>query len=708
MTSKSSFSNILKITLRGRMWTFALACLGLFFSLPVFGALSIAVIKERVASLIIKRGYETALFARDVLGESNTIVMVGVVALGIIMAFNGFSYLYSKSKVDLFHSVPIKRDTLFAAEYVAGIITFIVPYIAFLALTIIVGAVNGMVDGRSIVSACIMLFVNLFGFLFSYNTTILAIEITGHIAVGILGTGVFLLYLPAFDSLISGYQEEFFTTKSYYGNGLILDKIGSIVSLFGDLTDGMSSFNGIYNLRAGKYIQYLIYIVITLVLSIVIFRIRSSESAGKSMAFKKSMSFVEVLLLVPVSLGGAILFELFTGFGFNISFGWYIFGFIASLVIGHVCIQGIYYQDFKSLFKNISNMLIAGGIAAVIAALFIFDLTGYDKYIPKESKVESAAVASYAMQGNVNYYDFEGSKDEYGSPNYARDLLDYRLSNIKITDKELILEIARIGVADSINYKNDTAKGYNSDNDRYSAVEVKYNLKNGGTVNRQYFIDLASHMDLYNKIYTNEDYKKVACPMLSLNDEDVSDIRFSSVFGDEDIRLTDEDMHALVNAYKADVTEQDAFSLRDEVPYGYLYKAVTGSFDGYVEVYNTNMAYVYPSFKRTVSLLEKAGANLDYYRDSSNVNGVEIVDYNNCDESGNSPRHNYTDAKEIEQILENCYPYQLIETEYKLVPTEQYDTVLVFKESPYGPGTRMNYAFKKGQMPEFVMRDLQQ
>ncbi len=57
---------------------------------------------------------------------------------GFIIALNTFEYLYKKSKVDMIYSLPLNNRQRFLSDYLAGLFTYIVPYIVSIILSLIV------------------------------------------------------------------------------------------------------------------------------------------------------------------------------------------------------------------------------------------------------------------------------------------------------------------------------------------------------------------------------------------------------------------------------------------------------------------------------------------------------------------------------------------------------------------------------------------
>ena len=54
---------------------------------------------------------------------------------GIIIAMNNFRYLYNKSQVDMCLSQPMTRRQRFISDYISGIISYVLPFIAVSVIT---------------------------------------------------------------------------------------------------------------------------------------------------------------------------------------------------------------------------------------------------------------------------------------------------------------------------------------------------------------------------------------------------------------------------------------------------------------------------------------------------------------------------------------------------------------------------------------------
>jgi len=724
MTSKKSYYKFLLLALKNHLWSIALTCIGLFFAMPVYSALEASIIRNNFIMGRYKEEYLTRIFARDVFGENNILLSIAVVILALVIAFNGFSYLFSKEKIDLYHSLPLKRKDLFFVTFLAGIITFVIPYLAFLIITLLLAQALGMLSMAGFIAALIMLGINLLGFLGIYSIAVLAIMLTGNLVVAILASGVLAFYIPLIKLLIMGLKEMFFVTvPSIQDNHLF--RGSPIIAYFG-LTEGMNTFLSRFTVSASNIIFYLIYIIVITLINYFLYSIRASETAGKSISFKQTMPVISVLLLVPMSIFGAIAFTGIASDG-KLSYPWLIFGGIFTLFIGHLIVQAIFYRDFKSLFKNLINPLVSGAFAILILLVFIFDFTGYDRYFPNDSKFESIAVASYGLQCDQEYYDFDVEENEYGDKYYWIDQNTYRFDHVKITDIEFAKEFCQTALEDSRYFKEALKEdSFSYEGKAVTSITVMFKLKDGKSVYRDYTIDIRNHMDLYDKLYSNEEYKKGVFSIFEAEEKDIDNIRIADAVGDVGANLSKEQMVNLVNTYKEELLKQGGYELVDATPLAYFYKDYSFKENGYVNRYTLYRSYIYPSFTKTLSLLDEYGVDIKKYANVDNVDYIEITNYHYNDDSDdielysekqvasdsyiyeeNTDSKKYTDKEEIDKIFSVAVPAAFVDANSLLRDMAAIDVQVQFEEIPgnYNYYT-ISYYIPKGMVPDFVAEDV--
>ena len=733
MTLRKSYSKLLVTSLKNHMWSIALTCIGLFLTLPIYSALNVSIIRNGFASGMYKQEVLARLFSRNVFGEVNYLLMMAIFVLAIIIAINGFSYLFFKEKVDLYHSIPVKREELFAINYLAGIITFAIPYLVFLLITVLIAGANSLLVAEGIKALFIMLLVNFIRFLFIYSVTVLAIMLTGNVMVSILATGVFMLYGVLVKALFNICNDAFFFTFSYYSEEYGKFNSFSPFITFIKLTDGMDTFHGRFDI---SILQLCVVFIITLILTglnVWLYIRRPSEAAGKSIAFRKTMPVISCMLLIPISLSGGLLFESLANNNGSVNYMWLFFGTAFVMFIAHLVIQAIYFRDFKSLFKNLLNPVISGVVVVIVLCVYIFDITGYDNYNPcDKNNYESAAIASYAVQDYQQYYDFDVDADEYGNKNYWIDTMVYKLDHVDIKDSELVKELVNVAISDSRRYEEINKAGVDYDEvfegTSFAEFTVKFKFKNGKTVFRQYNIDLKAHMDLFNKLYTNEDYKKGVFEILTVDDEKLTNIKFANQAGTVNAQLTKEQMINIVNAYRQEILSQNAYELVNTAPIGYIFEERIINENGYQNNYFVYKSYIYPSFTKTIALLKEYGVDVNKYIDLDNIESICISNYHYNDEnyigdgmgmakeaydlgyaqdSENADIVEYTDPEDIRKIYEVISPSEFSDVDYIFKDRATLDVQVRYKELPNNYyGNTISYCICKGDVPDFVATDV--
>ena len=739
MTSRKSFSKLFITSLRNHIWSIALTCIGMIFSFPIYAALSVAIIRNQFYSNVYKEDVLAKVFARNVCGESNFILIGTTMILAVIIALNGFSYLFSKQKVDLYHSMPVKRGHLFLINYLAGIVTYVVPYILFMMTMFGVAKANGFLIGNGIKSAFVMLGINILGFLGLYSVTVLAIMLTGNIMVSLLANACLVFYGIAVKGLIAWCNELFFVT--YSSSSFSVDLPGCLSPLISyvELINGMNTFAGRWELNAGSIIGYVIFVIVLIAINYCLYGYRPSEAAEKSIAFKRIMPVISVMLLVPFTVFGSVFFEQTVQNNGRINYGWLVFGGVIALVIFHMVIQAICYRDFRSLYKNLYNPLIAGIIVAIIFFIYGFDIIGYDNYNPSQKeKFVSAAIGSYNIQGYEEYYNFDAEKNEYGDSYYWVDALEYRLDHMNITDKSLINDFINTAIVESKyldDLNNEINAGEKDGTDVFQGTafvdfDVKYSFANGKYVYRHYSIDLLKHMDLYDRLYKNEEYKEGVFDILTASDENIYNIKYANALGDVEAKLSREQMLNIVSTVRDELKKQGAYELKDSVPVGYIYNEKTVLSHDYYDTFRLNKVYIYPSFTNTIKLLDEYGIDIYKGLNIDNIDSIIVTNYDVSSEDleiaydevyldatedvmakrmmydDNSANHEYTDPRDIRKIFEGSISAEMAGVEPVFNNTENLEVEIYFKQMPGTYNYPVLFNFTKGSVPDFVARDV--
>lgn len=219
MTSKSLFFKLLRENVKRRAWAIALAVLGFFFSLPINLALTMEnAIKTKFwryndyEQLVFAEGVSEAEKLAKILEIKTQIVLDSVkfgngliafliIVAAVVIGVSSFSYLHNRRKVDFYHSIPVRREILFAVQYTGGFLIVALAYLVNLGILMVVSCAYQVPLSAVLGTAMMGWLLNLLFFLLMYAVVSIAMIMTGNMLVGILGTGVFFFYMPGMITL---------------------------------------------------------------------------------------------------------------------------------------------------------------------------------------------------------------------------------------------------------------------------------------------------------------------------------------------------------------------------------------------------------------------------------------------------------------------------------------------------------------------------
>ena len=728
MTSKSLFFKLMKEDFKTRVWTLAISILIFFFSLIVATAMMISF--NLYNSSTYNYSDDLAMNFMSYIGINNPFFGIIFIVLSLVMAMSGFSYLYSKKKVDLYHSLPVKREVLYFIKLINGILIVVIPFIiceivASLLVIANTGKISVLIAAIWAIAEWTLLFI------LSYFLTLFSIMLTGNMLIGILACGFFSFYFPLISLVLKGYQSTFFDT--YYTSGFIIENV----------LPNMSSFMLMFNIFELKWLTRIIIVILAsiafLFINLFLYKKRASEAAGKSVSFNVIKLPIKAMMVIFIS----ILMYLLGYEVMNDSIGWGLFGLIVSGAITHCVMEIIYNQDFKKIFAKKIELLVLIIISIFIAAAFQFDIFGYDSYIPSASQIKSTAVISDLLESNSEqYYNKVEISDGYYDESFVD--VDYasdskieadQIKKMDIQNKDAVLELARQGI--------EAAKYDLEPQGDFDRVLISYKLKNGRTVGRVYYVDLDQSTSGLSSVYADESYKKSSYPILSENPENIVSVDFNGIM-DNDTHIVfhdDELKKKFVETYKKELMNLDyetklksypfasirfnndfmEGALRKYAGFNYTSDSTTAVNSKWENVYANSLESVgfypiYPEFKETLALLKEMDVEVIYkfpaeYVESIDVsyNDWENIDLDDNDEvsgsyTGATTVKTFTDKKDIEDILDKLV---ICDSPYKENLNEDRNYAAIINagnlESSAYRGYN-SYGFKKGNIPDIIKK----
>ena len=623
MTSRSLFFKYMKENTKQRIWNLALVLLLCFFTFPVTTALwsSTAFRPENLNSSLpadLALAQAQRDFTRDMLRmysmKGGALAFMLTIA-AVVLAASGFAYLHSKNKTDFYHSLPIRREMLYAVTCLNGFLYMAVAYLGFLTIAAVMIRVKGVpFDWGSLYLASVE---HLCFFALVYMTAILSMLLTGNLVVGLLGTGVLFSWGPVICMTISAYFLEYFTT--FYGDDsflLALSERTSPVAWY--VKACMSSQPGRMALWA------MLAAAVLFLLGMLLYRRRPSEAAGHAMAFPITEPIIRFLIAVPSSLLLGAMFHLVM-----CEDGWTVFGLVCGLLLVSCIIEIIYHFDFKSLFAHKRQLLVSAVFVGVVFAIFRFDLFGYDRYLPATEKLASGGIycdlldpdATSQYHSTVEYTEgwYGVTFDAMPSSTLADEM--------QISDDqglELLHTIAAQGVHDAAQARDRFLRGggrsydVEEDDAAFHNVTIAWHLRNGRTVYRCYRVNVSGVRAALEAVYDLDAYKTTMYPVLSLTADDVAGINYKEEDECSHVKLSGADMKAaLLAAYQEELKALTSETRAHEMPIAEIQfktneqQALIQKLrdeGGNYTLFNHYYYYpIYPSFTKTIALLRACG-----------------------------------------------------------------------------------------------------
>lgn len=763
MMSKNSFLANVKENNKRRLWVWAVSILAFVLIFPVYVALCIEKVYNSVEWIAENYRIELAdqVLYNSLIGEMQNalgfswVIMLMTAGIALFSAIQGFSYLYSRKKIDFYMGMPVKRKKRFLIIWFNGILLYILPYLAGLCISIIIAAGNGAVNGAVIRSAFTAFGVHLLFYLGVYHMVLLAVMLTGNIVITGCGVLVFSLYEIVVRLVLQDYKETFFRYYSYYGDDVT--PVLSPFSMYAYLVDGLNRGDA----GAFKYfIGLLIFGTALLVLSYLCYLKRPTEAAGRAMAFRFTEPAIKVLFVVPVALlagsliGDTVNFEPQSSMD---GIGYVIFTILLVLVIGCAIMQVIFEFDLKGCLHKKSHIIVSGIIAALFFMVFRYDFTGYDAYVPNPEKVESVAFipeGSYLTRYSTYFSD-------NGTYLTGQEYVDRYMN---LNNVEEVCEIADWSMK-NYNEVCNLYDRYEDEDAHWSYATVIYRLKNGRKVTRQLWVNVNEErtVQLLDIIMGSKEFKEGYLPGVSQNlermlSDEGSKRKVLITYGNTVYReqMNQSDAVSFLECYRRDMEEVTFSQVKKSLPVSVLQINIEET----IEPRRTRTWYeeisIYPFCRESIAWLKEHGYYKEFQLNAEDVERIQVSNYNYeiCErltekqstvvgaaelvnvgivgipeatdeyyetqtreiygefEIDTRVYKSYSNPDDIARIADVVYPQEMIMDSYRwdggILQDGNYLVTVYFKadsEMNRAYGVSASYCFVKDQVPDFVVAD---
>lgn len=403
------------------------------------------------------------------------------VLIGIVIAMTNFSYLYKKSNVDMVLSLPLTTRQRFTSDFLSGAISYLAPFLMSGIVSMIISFIG------SVVVKNWSEFSNQISSFSSINDLVFKLIIGGFfIMLMVYALAVFTIsccgsffeaiaYTLGLNVLIPGIIAAggYLLLGNLYGinfeNSILplltkTSPIGGVIGIAYYLLDysGDSSFS----FYTGWLIPFIIVTLIYAAGSWFLYKNRKAEDVSKPFVYK--LFYYIVITCITFTISSVFIFDRSSG---------NIVPLIIFSAIVYLILEVITNRGFKKFWMSAIRYVIT--MVCVLVVISIIDFTdgfGLVYQIPKESQVSSVEL------------DYPGVFESYES------------SPVKLKEKDAISNVIALHSTVLDEYKegkkaeNDTTavtsgKSYPAQYQPTTFVKIKYNLKSGAQLTREYNIN---------------------------------------------------------------------------------------------------------------------------------------------------------------------------------------------------------------------------
>ncbi len=586
MTSKHLFFKAMREDLRHRSWMLALSVLGSLLTLPVTWLLVINNVSGMRPGFLSSTAERADYFLGIALDfwrtTANYLGGMFVIAGALVAALAGFRFIFHKNQVDTWHSLPIKRGTLFWVCYVNGCLVWLLPMLTgtVLAAALSGGMVLGAAGGSmrylyEVVKAAAVTFgVWTVVFLLVYHLVLVAMMFSGNVlntmvSMLVMGFGSISLY-----TLIVLTCEYYLDTWYYFGDRGIMGAVyGSpffsavlLMMEWGEEAEGCSIWINLLIVAALAACAWALY------------RRRPSELAEQGIRNGILTAVLRVGTTLGAGVSGWMFFCALTGDEIL----WSIFGAVLAAVLVHGVLDVVFRMEFRAFFAH--RLQMAGTVAAALLLCLAIrgDWLGYDSYLPEKEQIEEIGVQTYALTNRTAWEEV------------------FSLNSMEYRDVDTIYAFLQ---------KMAEAPVYGGE--RKTDIMVRLSFKNGRTIYRRYFVGKEDREQLMPLISSGEYMKYAYC--LSETVAQDCEVTLEPVMGTwgtwgrwdfRERKFARGELLELFRAYNQDVLERPETVLFGE---GRLLTEVMLSYrrrDGYrAEI----TLHIYESMERTLEALRALG-----------------------------------------------------------------------------------------------------
>ena len=373
--------------------------------------------------------------------------------MGILCAMAVFSYLYSHRSACMIHALPMRRETIFGSQYLAGLSFFMVPHIIIYVLML---ATEVSMNCLNLWSLTLWFLVQSGTCFFFYSFGVFCAMFTGHL----LALPIFYGILNGLVLVVFGLLQEVCRIYLYgfAGFGTIVEEgavwLTPFIKLYTAInTSYVQPLDQVRLFDAKVVIVYAVVGVLLTMAALLLYRGRHIESAGDVVSVKIVRPIFKYGFALCVGLSGGMVTKAILYLENNVAF---MLWMVIWGIVGYFVAEMLLQKSFRVLKAWKGSVAVV--IAIVLFSVSIYqDWYGFEQWTPNPEQVERVQLTGLR-----------------GSP------WDSANSEIDRDDAEGIAQM--VALHQAIIHQDTTGKG----NQDTGWATITYIMKDGHTIRRSY------------------------------------------------------------------------------------------------------------------------------------------------------------------------------------------------------------------------------
>lgn len=438
------------------------------------------------------------------------------IAVSIIFGLILFYYLQNDKASTFFHSLPIKRWSLYLQNLLAGLTLVWLPLIVngliiygvytYFGITEMPWPNQQMFDPAmellktdipkvlpvwqvvidwlllSLLMTGLFLIFTVFVGMFTGNVLLQgALTLIGLV----LPLGIYVLIKYNLGKLLYGFSSSV--------NNRNIEWLSPIVSYLDE------SHNRLIFKESTWYLWYFAVALIFCILGIYLYKKRAAEAAGETLAAEWIRRLFKYGVTTCSALTGGAYFSTFN----ENSIGYLYLGYLIGGALGYIVADMVAYKSFH-FYRRWKGLLIFG-LTFVLAMVSInLDLYGFEKYVPEQDEVKEVFLS------NLNPYGYPATEGITGKDNITR-IRQLHQQIIKMKEQNKFDEVA--SRTRQFNYIDESLGNKNNirpeEVKNLIGITINYVLESGTKVSRTYTIDTYRYKEFLRPVFNSQEVKMI-------------------------------------------------------------------------------------------------------------------------------------------------------------------------------------------------------